>query len=160
MVRFFTERRKTPAWKPAARAQGMRVVLRIEAVFPRLAPRASRHSVPSSATSKLALSAVAWLPLGLDARRLGLTPSYLPAEAIAPLESRSRDAFAAVSRAELGLYMGNTLLRDADTNSMAHSLEVRVPFLGQRLVDRVSRPLSLVVLGSYLGKVARQSRSL
>jgi asparagine synthase (glutamine-hydrolysing) len=77
--------------------------------------------------------------LGLDARRLGLAPSYLPAEAIAPLESRSRDPFAAVSRAELALYMGNTLLRDADTNSMAHSLEVRVPFLGQRLVDRVSR---------------------
>jgi asparagine synthase (glutamine-hydrolysing) len=77
--------------------------------------------------------------LGLDARRLGLTPSYLPAEAIAPLESRSRDTFAAVSRTELALYMGNTLLRDADTNSMAHSLEIRVPFLGRQLVDRVSR---------------------
>ncbi len=35
--------------------------------------------------------------------------------------------------------MGNTLLRDSDTNSMAHSLEIRVPFLGRRLVDRVSR---------------------
>ena len=77
--------------------------------------------------------------LGFDARRLGLTPSYLPAEAIASLETRSGDAFSAVSRAELSLYMGNTLLRDSDTNSMAHSLEIRVPFLGQRLVDRVSR---------------------
>ena len=77
--------------------------------------------------------------LGFDARRLGLTPSYLPPEAIAPLESRSGDTFAAVSRAELSLYMGNTLLRDSDTNSMAHSLEIRVPFLGQRLVDRVVR---------------------
>ena len=77
--------------------------------------------------------------LGFDARHLGLTPSYLPAEAIAPLEARSGDAFAAVSRAELSLYMGNTLLRDSDTNSMAHSLEIRVPFLGQQLVDRVSR---------------------
>ena len=77
--------------------------------------------------------------LGFDARRLGLTPSYLPTEAVAPLEARSGDAFAAVSRAELSLYMGNTLLRDSDTNSMAHSLEIRVPFLGRRLVDRVSR---------------------
>ena len=38
----------------------------------------------------------------------------------------------------MSLYMGNTLLRDSDTNGMAHSLEIRVPFLGQRLVDRVS----------------------
>lgn len=76
--------------------------------------------------------------LGLNARRLGLTPAYLPPEAVSPLESRSRDAFAAVSRAELSLYMGNTLLRDSDTNSMAHSLEIRVPFLGQRVVERAA----------------------
>ena len=31
--------------------------------------------------------------------------------------------------------MGNTLLRDSDVNSMAHSLEIRVPFLGQKVVD-------------------------
>jgi asparagine synthase (glutamine-hydrolysing) len=47
------------------------------------------------------------------------------------------DPFNAVSQAECLLYMGNTLLRDADTNSMAHSLEIRVPFLGRWLVDLV-----------------------
>jgi asparagine synthase (glutamine-hydrolysing) len=31
-------------------------------------------------------------------------------------------------------YMGHTLLRDADQFSMAHALEVRVPFLDHRLV--------------------------
>jgi asparagine synthase (glutamine-hydrolysing) len=76
--------------------------------------------------------------LGFDARRLGLAPSFLPTEALAALERPRSDAFSAVSRAEVGLYMGNTLLRDADTNSMAHSLEIRVPFLGRQVVDHVA----------------------
>ncbi len=46
-----------------------------------------------------------------------------------------------IARLECGLYMGNTLLRDTDTVSMAHSLEVRVPMLDQRVVDYVM-PLS------------------
>lgn len=77
--------------------------------------------------------------LGFDARALGLTPQFLPPEACAALGAEPGDDFAAVSRAELALYMGNTLLRDSDVNSMAHSLELRVPFLGQGLVDYVSR---------------------
>ncbi|HUP90200.1 MAG TPA: asparagine synthase (glutamine-hydrolyzing) [Longimicrobiales bacterium] len=40
-----------------------------------------------------------------------------------------------VSRAELRTYTANQLLRDADAMSMAHSLELRVPFLDTRLVD-------------------------
>ncbi|HET6973283.1 MAG TPA: asparagine synthase (glutamine-hydrolyzing) [Pyrinomonadaceae bacterium] len=42
-----------------------------------------------------------------------------------------------ISRLELRGYMTNTLLRDTDAMSMAHSLEVRVPFLSVRLVDFV-----------------------
>jgi asparagine synthase (glutamine-hydrolysing) len=34
-------------------------------------------------------------------------------------------------------YMTNTLLRDTDAMSMAHSLEVRVPFVDTKLVDYV-----------------------
>lgn len=48
------------------------------------------------------------------------------------------DAFNAVSQAELVHYMGNTLLRDTDINSMRHCLEVRVPFLDLQLVNYVS----------------------
>lgn len=73
--------------------------------------------------------------LGFDAGRLGLSPQYLPAEAFEVISPPTDDCFAAVSRAELSLYMGNTLLRDSDVNSMAHSLELRVPFLGQGVVD-------------------------
>jgi asparagine synthase (glutamine-hydrolysing) len=47
------------------------------------------------------------------------------------------DAFTAVSWLELRSYMLNTLLRDTDSMSMAHSLEVRVPFLDVPLVEYV-----------------------
>ncbi len=43
-----------------------------------------------------------------------------------------------VSILELSNYMRNTLLRDADCMSMAHSLEVRVPYLDHKLVEFVS----------------------
>ena len=39
-----------------------------------------------------------------------------------------------VSIAEMGTYMQHTLLRDTDQMSMAHALEVRVPFLDHRVV--------------------------
>ncbi len=42
-----------------------------------------------------------------------------------------------VSVAEMSTYMQNVLLRDTDQMSMAHALEVRVPFLDHRLVEYV-----------------------
>jgi len=42
--------------------------------------------------------------------------------------------YSKVSVAELGTYLQHTLLRDTDQMSMAHALEVRVPFLDHRLV--------------------------
>ena len=47
------------------------------------------------------------------------------------------DVVNAISRLELSGYMSNTLLRDTDAMSMAHSLEVRVPFVDTKLVDYV-----------------------
>ena len=47
------------------------------------------------------------------------------------------DIVNAISQLELSGYMSNTLLRDTDAMSMAHSLEVRVPFVDTRLVDYV-----------------------
>ncbi len=40
-----------------------------------------------------------------------------------------------ISVAEMSTYMQNVLLRDTDQMSMAHALEVRVPFLDHRLVE-------------------------
>lgn len=49
--------------------------------------------------------------------------------------STDEDTINAVSRLELNGYMANTLLRDTDVMSMAHSLEVRVPFVDVNVVD-------------------------
>jgi asparagine synthase (glutamine-hydrolysing) len=45
------------------------------------------------------------------------------------------DSFTSVSWLETRSYLVNTLLRDTDTMSMRHSLEVRVPFLDHPLVE-------------------------
>ncbi len=42
-----------------------------------------------------------------------------------------------VSYAEINTYMQNVLLRDTDQMSMAHALEVRVPFLDHQLVEYI-----------------------
>jgi len=50
---------------------------------------------------------------------------------------------AAVARLESRLYLGSQLLRDLDVMSMAHGLEVRVPFVDHDLVERVWPELAL-----------------
>jgi len=49
--------------------------------------------------------------------------------------ARGMDAVNRLSYLELRNYLQNTLLRDSDAMSMAHSLEVRLPFLDQMLVS-------------------------
>jgi asparagine synthase (glutamine-hydrolysing) len=53
--------------------------------------------------------------------------------------ARHLDPVNLFSKFELQNYMLNTLLRDTDSMSMAHSLEVRVPLLEHALVERVFR---------------------
>jgi asparagine synthase (glutamine-hydrolysing) len=54
-----------------------------------------------------------------------------------------------VSRAEMRTYMHHQLLRDTDVMSMAHSLEVRVPFVDPRLAEYVLQlPESIVRQGA------------
>jgi asparagine synthase (glutamine-hydrolysing) len=47
------------------------------------------------------------------------------------------DSYAHISLAELATYLQNILLRDTDQMSMAHALEVRVPFLDFELVEYI-----------------------
>lgn len=49
------------------------------------------------------------------------------------------DAVDRISFLEMMIYLSNQLLRDTDAMSMAHSLEVRVPYLDHILVEFVSR---------------------
>ena len=67
-------------------------------------------------------------------------------------QTRSLDPFAAVSCLELQSYLVSTLLRDTDSMSMAHSLEVRVPFLDHLLVEFVTQLPEEVKLGKGKAK--------
>jgi asparagine synthase (glutamine-hydrolysing) len=77
--------------------------------------------------------------LGLPAHRLGLGPRYLPPEAQALLPPTDVAKGWTISFMESQFYQTNMLLRDSDANGMAHGLEIRVPFLDQRLVDWIYR---------------------
>ncbi|MGI8838996.1 MAG: asparagine synthetase B family protein [Pyrinomonadaceae bacterium] len=68
----------------------------------------------------------------------GATPPWRTWLAETALQARELDAFAAVTCMEARSYLVNTLLRDTDSMSMAHSLEVRVPFLDHPLVEFVT----------------------
>jgi asparagine synthase (glutamine-hydrolysing) len=71
-------------------------------------------------------------------RELGQIPApaaYLR-DRVAPDPGRPGDWLA---RAEQGAYLSWVLLRDIDAMSMAHSLEVRVPFLDRALVEAAAR---------------------
>lgn len=94
-----------------------------------------RSTVELATLSRRCLSDDELRRLGLEARGVGLSPQFLPNRAYEAFEPATCDVFQEVSRVEMSLYMNNTLLRDSDINSMAHSVEIRVPFLGQSLVN-------------------------
>lgn len=60
--------------------------------------------------------------------------SYLMEELGPKSRGENLPMLSQVSIAEMGTYMQHTLLRDTDQMSMAHALEVRVPFLDHRVV--------------------------
>jgi asparagine synthase (glutamine-hydrolysing) len=79
-----------------------------------------------------------WLQkLGVDSNSLHLTKNFIPPESLEYVKLNINDDVGAVSQMVSIYYMGNTLLHDTDVNSMAHSLEIRVPFLDRRVLDFV-----------------------
>lgn len=73
--------------------------------------------------------------LGLDHQSLGVGNHYLPAESLADISINDSQPVWTLSQLEMRFYQANTLLRDSDANSMAHSLEIRVPMLDLRLLN-------------------------
>jgi asparagine synthase (glutamine-hydrolysing) len=71
--------------------------------------------------------------LGRDLAAEGLAAYDAVAEARQVAGDDSTNGWLAVQRLESCLYLKNQLLRDADWASMAHSLELRVPFVDSRL---------------------------
>ena len=76
--------------------------------------------------------------VGFAHPRVGLGPDFLDGRCVNLDNAGDGDQFNAVSRTEMSFYMADTLLRDTDCNSMANSLEARVPFLDLPLVNYVS----------------------
>jgi asparagine synthase (glutamine-hydrolysing) len=76
-----------------------------------------------------------------------LDPLRLIARSINPAP---RSAFGKVAALETSLYLRNQLLRDTDWASMAHSLEVRVPFVDSQLLQEIA-PI-VMDLGEFRGK--------
>jgi asparagine synthase (glutamine-hydrolysing) len=68
----------------------------------------------------------------------GMLPASEFVRATVPPAEAAGDVFNRVSQLELGFYLRNSLLRDADVCSMAHGLELRVPLLDHRLVEFVA----------------------
>ncbi len=80
-------------------------------------------------------------PARQRAALLGSEVTAVPGEPSMFVEMRRKtgDIVNDLSRLELTHYLRNTLLRDTDVMSMAHSLEVRVPLLDHLLVEAMLR---------------------
>ena len=77
----------------------------------------------------------------------------------AAMTPEPRTPFAKIASLEASLYMRNQLLRDADWASMAHSLEVRVPFVDVPLLRAIAPATVALPLGQgkhYLAASPRQ----
>jgi asparagine synthase (glutamine-hydrolysing) len=70
---------------------------------------------------------------------LALVTNGLPVSRAAELRelTKSKSSLSAIGLFELSLFLGERLLRDMDTTSMAVSLELRVPLLDHRVVEAV-----------------------
>lgn len=83
------------------------------------------------------LSTDQMIAMGIDAAKLGLADCFQSPRVLADLRLCDEDIVWSVSQLESRFYQGNMLLRDSDTNGMAHSLEIRVPMLDRRVLDLI-----------------------
>jgi asparagine synthase (glutamine-hydrolysing) len=74
-----------------------------------------------------------WINEGLE--RLATASSL--AATVAPLRAAPAPEYAQIAALESCWYMRNQLLRDTDWSSMAHGVEVRVPFVDYALIERL-----------------------
>jgi asparagine synthase (glutamine-hydrolysing) len=125
-----------------------------------------RSLLSAAATSRKGLKAVYSLEhcCDLSAAHSLLRTIFLPAEVarltvgLGPGERRVvdprpvRDPVNHLSGLEIDGYLHNTLLHDTDRMSMAHSLEVRVPFLDHVLVEAVAGTPGRLKVGGGIPK--------
>jgi asparagine synthase (glutamine-hydrolysing) len=105
---------------------------------PLLRPGLDRAAYLQTPTTESAYLLVRGLFNPAQVRRLlGLSPEVpgtVPFPSTLPGHGGMREA---LTRLDISHYLGHQLLRDGDVMSMAHSVEMRVPFLDHRLVEHV-----------------------
>lgn len=107
----------------------------------------------------------AWRSLFTPAEVARLTGTALPTTNEGQFDEGASPA-SQLHRLDLETYLRPVLLRDTDVYSMAHGVEVRVPFLDQRLVDAANhgpasfskRDLARQLSDPYLGALARMPK--
>jgi asparagine synthase (glutamine-hydrolysing) len=148
--------RRTPRYQRLARA-GSHVPSGMRWAMATAMSEAGERFMPGDAARKLAAlwQDSGWLPdpyyfgrllftpvqvsgLMIGGTNLGARSAWRDWLTASAQRARRLDSFAAVSCLEAESYLVNTLLRDTDSMSMAHSLEVRVPFLDHPLVEFVT----------------------
>jgi asparagine synthase (glutamine-hydrolysing) len=72
----------------------------------------------------------------------------------AVLEPEPKSAWSKVAALEAGLYLRNQLLRDTDWAGMAHSVEVRVPFVDATLLQNVAADFAALPRGAGKALIA------
>jgi asparagine synthase (glutamine-hydrolysing) len=87
--------------------------------------------------------------IGGDIARMGLRRLNPIRHIEARLKPRPKNGFGKIAVLESSLYMRNTLLRDTDWASMAHSLEVRVPLVDVKLLSQLA---SIITTAGSLSK--------
>jgi asparagine synthase (glutamine-hydrolysing) len=144
--------RKVPAW--ARRNQALAGVPGVPTAWPAITRKFGRsrpklagllrygNSIPGAYFIRRGLFLPEDLPgiLGEDMAVQGLLEAdpVRAAEAAIGSGPGAADPWIAVHLMESTLYMRNQLLRDSDWASMAHSIELRVPFVDVRLRDQIA----------------------
>jgi asparagine synthase (glutamine-hydrolysing) len=146
-----------PIFQQSARLQKLSWLNLVPLIVRKAAGRAIQAARPSIAAAKIAgilekprITALSAYPfyrqVFLDRQIVNLVKvPRLPANRVDKLLDdlgseagfSSLPSLSQVSVAEMSTYMQNVLLRDTDQMSMAHALEVRVPFLDHELVELV-----------------------
>ena len=143
--RYFRQFERLVQWKP--------VLAQLAWTASLLAPGALLWRLPSRARKALALAGAesrealygAMRTIFTGPERLALLRAAPEVAPIPPLPAAARaHPVSAYGMLEIANYLHNTLLRDSDAMSMAHGLELRVPYLDHTVVE-----LSMRTPGSW-----------
>jgi asparagine synthase (glutamine-hydrolysing) len=123
------------AWREAVTRRLLRGSVRQRKLADMLAQARDLHGL-CSLQRRVFSSALGHSLLHADARAMvGGALSHHPRLADLPGELAGADLFQTISAWELRTYMADVLLRDSDVMSMAHSLELRVPFIDSPFIE-------------------------